>query len=141
MIETVSQAHKLWIHDVFFVRKCSNYEIVHISRTFDTPPVWGVFVATYQMILIFLLPVILMSSSYYRVITALWRSTKNMTVLTNTRPWTMETQANSQDLNTEMITRPATRMTSAQESGTIHYHPRQATVRASFRPSQNGNGR
>ena len=31
-----------------------------------------------------------MSSSYYRVIKALWRSTKNMTVLTNTRPFSME---------------------------------------------------
>lgn len=51
----------------------------------DNPPVLGVFVAAYQMVIIFLLPVILMSSSYYRVITALWRSTKNMTALTNTR--------------------------------------------------------
>ena len=56
----------------------------------ETPPVWGVFVASYQMMIIFLLPVILMSSSYYRVIKALWRSTKNMTVLTNTRPFSME---------------------------------------------------
>ena len=59
-------------------------------RTVETPPVWGVFVASYQMMIIFLLPVILMSSSYYRVIKALWRSTKNMTVLTNTRPFSME---------------------------------------------------
>ena len=40
--------------------------------------------ASYQMVIFFLLPVILMSSSYYSVITALWRSTKNMTALTST---------------------------------------------------------
>ena len=40
--------------------------------------------ASYQMVIFFLLPVILMSSSYYSVIIALWRSTKNMTALTST---------------------------------------------------------
>ena len=40
--------------------------------------------ASYQMVIFFLLPVILMSSSYYSVITALWRSTMNMTALTST---------------------------------------------------------
>ena len=37
------------------------------------------------MIIIFLLPLILMSSSYYKVMRVLWRSTKNMSALTNTR--------------------------------------------------------
>ena len=50
----------------------------------ETTPSWGVAMASYQMVIIFLLPVILMSSSYYSVITALWRSTKNMTALTST---------------------------------------------------------
>ena len=50
----------------------------------ETTPSWGVAMASYQMVIIFLLPVILMSSSYYSVIIALWRSTKNMTALTST---------------------------------------------------------
>ena len=45
---------------------------------------WGIAMASYQMLIFFLLPVILMSSSYYSVIIALWRSTKNMTALTST---------------------------------------------------------
>ena len=45
----------------------------------------GVIISIYQMIIIFLLPLILMSSSYYKVMKVLWRSTKNMSALTNTR--------------------------------------------------------
>ena len=96
------------------------------------------FVATYQMILIFLLPVILMSSSYYRVITALWRSTKNMTVLTNTRPCSgLEQGVCSADLNTDVVTRPVTRLTStgAGSVGQNYSSTRPFTVRTSFRPS------
>ena len=93
----------------------------------ETPPMWGVLVASYQMIIIFLLPVILMSSSYYRVITALWRSTKNMTVLTNTRH--MDPVA--QDLITDVVSRPV----DMKESGSAIYQARPFPVRTSFRPS------
>ena len=42
-------------------------------------------ISSYQMMMIFLLPMVIMSSSYYKVIAVLWRSTQNMNVLTNTR--------------------------------------------------------
>ena len=97
-------------------------------RTVETPPVWGVFVAFYQMMIIFLLPVILMSSSYYRVIKALWRSTKNMTVLTNTRTLNMEGGGPEED--GELVTRPPP---SSETPGAV-YQLRPFTIRTSFRP-------
>ena len=96
---------------------------MNIFRTFETPPVWGVFVAFYQMMIIFLLPVMLMSSSYYKVIKALWRSTKNMTVLTNSRPFSME-QAEEDEAP------PA----EGSATGSV-YQLRPFTIRTSFRPS------
>ena len=42
-------------------------------------------ISSYQMMMIFLVPMFIMSSSYYRVIAVLWRSTQNMKVLTNAR--------------------------------------------------------
>ena len=89
-------------------------------RTFETPPVWGVFVAFYQMMIIFLLPVMLMSSSYYKVIKALWRSTKNMTVLTNSRPFSMEQEDEAPP--------------EGSGTGSV-YQLRPFTIRTSFRPS------
>merc|ERR1740128_1215316 len=50
----------------------------------EDPPLTGFLVATYQMCMIFLFPAILMTSSYYKVIKTLWKSTKNMRFLTNT---------------------------------------------------------
>ncbi|XP_023341116.1 cholecystokinin receptor type A [Eurytemora carolleeae] len=50
----------------------------------DAPPIMGSFVATYQMCMIFLFPAMLMTTSYYRVMKTLWRSTQNMPFLTNT---------------------------------------------------------
>ena len=94
-----------------------------MTRTVETPPVWGVFVASYQMMIIFLLPVLLMSSSYYKVIKALWRSTKNMTVLTNTRPFSMEKAEEEEQLQAE-----GSRTSSV-------YQLRPFTIRTSFRPS------
>ena len=89
----------------------------------ETPPVWGVFVAFYQMMIIFLLPVMLMSSSYYKVIKALWRSTKSMTVLTNTRPFSME-QAEEDEVPPP----------EGSGAGSV-YQLRPFTIRTSFRPS------
>ena len=44
----------------------------------------GAVVAVYQMVIIFLLPFLVMSSSYYKVIRTLWESNRTMTDLTNT---------------------------------------------------------
>ena len=38
-----------------------------LFRTLDSPPVLGAVVAAYQMAIIFLIPFLLMSSSYYKV--------------------------------------------------------------------------
>ena len=81
--------------------------ILQLFSNLDNPPVLGVIVAVYQMVLVFLLPVILMSSSYYRVITALWRSTKSMSAMTNTRAentgYLMDTKNHSM-METDIVT-------------------------------------
>lgn len=76
------------------------------------------------MMIIFLLPVMLMSSSYYKVIKALWRSTKNMTVLTNSRPFSMEQAEEDEAPQAE-----------GSATGSV-YQLRPFTIRTSFRPSQ-----
>lgn len=43
------------------------WEYFLLLRTLDSPPVLGAVVAVYQMVIIFLLPFLVMSSSYYKV--------------------------------------------------------------------------
>ena len=46
-------------------------------------PVSGLIFSLYQLVMILLLPLLLMSMSYYQVITVLWRSNRKMAKLTN----------------------------------------------------------
>ena len=43
----------------------------------------GLIISLYQLVMILLLPLLLMSMSYYQVITVLWRSNRRMAKLTN----------------------------------------------------------
>ena len=65
------------------LHKVQSLNLSHNFRSLEEP-LTGVIISLYQMIMILLLPLLLMSSFYYRVITVLWRSNKNMTDLVST---------------------------------------------------------
>ena len=71
----------------------------------------------YKMIMIFLLPLILMSTSYYKVMTVLWRSTKDMTALTNTRTTEPAQEEPGQSLLSPYDQRPFTIRTCFRQYG------------------------
>ena len=65
------------------LHKVQSLNLSHNLRSLEEP-LTGVIISLYQLIMILLLPLLLMSSFYYRVITVLWRSNKNMTDLAST---------------------------------------------------------
>ena len=65
------------------LHKVQSLNLSHNLRSLEEP-LTGVIISLYQLIMILLLPLLLMSSFYYRVITVLWRSNKNMADLAST---------------------------------------------------------